>query len=99
MCAASTVPSFLLARGRKSLSLQQAQGVEHFSPKPGGREHRAELHWVNLGLEKTNEAASPKTCMKAQYPQIKVFSPLYGINTWSSHVSWSLRFLALNAKE
>lgn len=61
MCAASTVPTFLRARGKRSLSLQQAQGAEHFSPMPRGRAHRAELPPENVGLEKTNEANSPKT--------------------------------------
>lgn len=44
-----------------SLSLQQAQGAEHFSPMPRGREHRAELPPENVDLEKTDEANSPKT--------------------------------------
>lgn len=55
-------------QSRVSLSRQQAQGVQHFSPKPGAWEHRAELPLENLDLEKTNEAERPKTVHEGTMP-------------------------------
>ena len=47
---------------------QEDQQFKHFSPKPGGCEHRAEFPLENLDLEKTNEADSPQTVHEGTMP-------------------------------